>query len=103
MRTFTVVRYDSDPALEKRTVYRGFDRDFSTPHKLVLVQDEDVVDVYAIDADNRGFIQPSMDELLRYFRETDSPAQIIGTYGEKGFLGCAIMNPDRISPMSRYK
>ncbi len=65
-------------------IFQGFDKNFSTPHRLVLVQDEDITDVWAIDGKD---ITEEMDELLRYFSMSQSQAKIIGTYTEEGFRG----------------
>lgn len=84
--------------------FHGFDKDFSTPHRLVLVRDEDVFDVWAIDegtaSDN--ITADSMDNLLRYFTFTDSLAQVVGTYREQGFLGF-IAAEQFVAPESRFK
>jgi hypothetical protein len=93
MRTFTV----------DGRVFTGFDRKFTDPHKLVLVQDEDTITAYAIDVDVHDINLTSrcIDELLRYFDFVGSQECIIGTYEERHFLGFTVVEPDRISKISR--
>lgn len=80
-------------------IFQGFDKDFSHPHRLVLVQDEDIFNIYAIDGND---ITEEMDELLRYFTFTESKAKVIGTYSEEGFRGF-LCGDQFVSPLSRFK
>ena len=79
--------------------FNGFDKDFSTPHILVLCQDEDTHTCWAIDKDD---IVYNIDDLLRYFSASESHEKIIGTYSEQGFIGfkCA---EEFVSDNSRFK
>ena len=79
-------------------LFTGFDKDFTTPHRLVLCQDEDTIDVWAVDGEN---ITDEMDNLLRYFTHSQSQQRVIGTYSEEGFRG--FVAADRfVSPLSRF-
>jgi hypothetical protein len=80
------------------TTYQGFDKNFSTPHKLVLVQVEDIVECWAIDGKD---IAIEIFELFHYLNEFGQ-AQIIGIYQEDGFRG-VICQPEMVSPKSRWK
>ena len=82
--------------------FHGFDKDFTIPHRLVLVQDEDVFDVFAADAVDWPELNESIDELLRYFTVSGSQAKIIGGYQEQGFLGVLVANKF-VSNLSRFK
>lgn len=80
-------------------VYVGFDKRFHTaPHRLALVQDEDVLVVYAVDETN---FSENVNSLIRYLRENNA-GQIVGFYREDGFLGARV-SPDCVSILSRYK
>ena len=79
-------------------VFVGFNKDFSTPHTLVLVKDEDVMDVWAIDGVD---ISKDIDNLLNYLSMSQSLAQIMGTYSEEGFRGF-ICPKQFVSAASRF-
>lgn len=80
-------------------IFCGFNKDFTTPHKLVLCQDEDSISVWAIDDID---IVEEIDQLTRFFVACDSQEKIIGTYQEMGFLGFKLTDNTFVSNLTRF-
>lgn len=81
-------------------IYRGFDKNFSTPHRLALCQDEDTLTVWALDEDD---VADSVNQLLEYIRYSGSQEKLIGTYREEGFRGFKLTEDWAVSAKSRFK
>ncbi len=91
MRKTTVEHTDSAGKVH-RTTYTGFDGDFNSPHKLVLVRDECQVIQFALDKSDdcngcNGVLQDSVDSLCAYIEDNHPWMRIMGTYEESGFRG----------------
>jgi len=82
-------------------IFLGFDQDFEKEHDLLLIQNEDSVEVWAFDQGmmERPLILYDFVEMLEYI---DSPAKIIGFYGEQGFRGVKCNN-EIVWEKSRFK
>ena len=74
----------------------GFNFDFSTPHRLMLVRDEDSVLAVALDEDremeNAGndVLHEAVDEFIRYIKMHAPWMRIMGTYEQRYFSGFKI-------------
>jgi hypothetical protein len=79
-------------------VHFGFDQDLTKAHRLVLCQNENVLEVWAIDGKD---IEREIRSLLCFFKRSESKATIIGTYKENHFHGFTLDN-DMVSPISRF-
>lgn len=76
--------------------YFGFNFDFSKPHRLVLVQDEDTILAVALDEDretNNGcndVLQNSISQLCKFITDHSPWMKIISTYNDSKFQGFKI-------------
>ena len=82
-------------------IFLGFNHDFEKEHDLLLVQNEDIMEAWAIDKGmmERPLILSDFLEMLEYM---DSPAKIVGFYGEQGFRG-VFCDDEIVWEKSRFK
>ena len=81
------------------SVYQGFNRDFSTPHRLLITESEGgEMEVWALDPE---FLKLAIDQFLSYTKKYRPWEKLIGTYSEEGFRGFTIPL-NNVSELSRF-
>tara|TARA_R110002020_G_scaffold124030_1_gene280854 strand:+ start:798 stop:1139 length:342 start_codon:yes stop_codon:yes gene_type:complete len=79
----------------------GFNFDFSTPHRLMLVRDEDSVLAVALDEDREtrngcnNVLRDAVEEFIRYIEEQAPWMRIMETYKQQGFHGFKVERDGR--------
>ena len=83
--------------------YNGFNKDFTTPHRLVLCQVEDTFEVWAMDVPGNNIFDfdRTMEAFFKYCQDHSPHSKIVGSYLEAGFGGftCA---KELVSTISRF-
>jgi hypothetical protein len=82
-------------------MFFGFDQNFEKEHDLLLIQNEDSIEAWAFD---KGMKERTgtLYDFIEMLEAMDSPAKIIGFYGEQGFRGVKC-NKDIVWSKSRFK
>lgn len=64
--------------------YKGFNRDFSHSHILILVLEEDVMSTWALDEEGK---EENFNNFCRFLKNRHIPSKIVGLYRQDGFRG----------------